>query len=329
MCRYCNEKFDMTNKNCFFAMNIIKYFILFFLLLTATSISSQGSLGLFTETSGVRTVGQEGRSLIVMNDRVYHCSGEPCNGVQTDYYNEEEGRIRMTGRFKNGIPVDTIKEYHENGVLKSLYYPYKRKYKYSGRKYNYCLYIEYDEQGNCLRYTNDKEGIERRYKPDGALISVMYYCRRKSSIRYYMENFPERKKRSVITKGNRYDYDENERLRRHWVRKSAKYDKKSGKLSATFYYEEYDVQGNISSIGRFYSDLYEHDRWLHIVPEFPVTLDAVPAQDFKEILYPRLGLKDVYRWDYTNNRTTIIRYEQKGKVWVEIERKSLPRVMNN
>lgn len=311
-------------------MNITKCLILLFLTLIATSISSQQErLHFITDSFDIRVAGRESGSIVMMNDRIYNCSGEPCNGIQTDYFDENEGRIRMTGRFKNGMPVDTIKEYYENGILKSLYYPYKRKYKYCGRKYQYCLYIEYDEQGNCVRYTNDKEGIERKYRSDGSLISVMYYCRRKSSVRYYVENFPENKGKSIITRGNKYDYDENERLRCHWVRKSAKYDKKSGMLSATFYYEEYDVQGNISAIGRFYSNLYEHDRWLHIVPEFPVNLESVPAQDFKEITYPRLNLKDVYRWDYTNNRTIIIRYKQKGKTWVEIERKSLPRVMSN
>lgn len=223
------------------------------------------------------------------------------------------------------MPVDTIKEYYENGILKSLYYPYRRKYKYCGRKYNYCLYIEYDEQGNRIRYTNDKDGIERKYGSDGALISVLYYCRRESNVKYFLQNFPGSKMKSIITGGNRYDYDENERLRRHWVRKSARYDKKYGALSASFYFEEYDVAGNISRIGRFYSNLYEHAQWLRISPEFPVAIDSVPVQDFKEIIYPRLNLKDVYKWDYVNNKTIIMRYEPRGEVWVEIERKILPR----
>lgn len=321
-----------ANTNCIYTMNITKCFILFVLILTATSISSQrqqGQLDFFSDSFDVRVGGQEKESVIRQNDRICFCSGEPCNGVQTNYYDKEKSRIRTTGRFKNGIPVDTIKEFYENGTLKSLYYPYKRKYKYCGHTYNYCLYIAYDEQGNCIRYTNDKKGIERKYRSDGALISVMYYCRKRSNVRYYVENFPGSKRKSIITKGNKYDYDENERLRRHWVRKSAKYDKKSGILSATFYYEEYDVQGNVSSIGRFYSNLYEHDRWLHIAPEFPANMESVAEQDFKEIMYPRLNLKDVYKWDYANNRTIITRYERKGRAWVEAERKSLPRVINN
>ncbi|MDR2914821.1 MAG: hypothetical protein LBV74_08335 [Tannerella sp.] len=309
-------------------MNITKYLILFFLTSVSIFISSQeqqGNFDILLNSAGIQETDLDGGFRVVKNDMTYDCQGKPCEGFQTDYYNSDETKIRITGRFKEGMPVDTIKEYYENGILKSLYYPYKRKYKYCGRKYNYCLYIEYDEQGNCIRYTNDKEGIERKYRSDGALISVMYYCRRRSNLKYFVQNFPGSKMKSIITKGNKYDYDENERLRRHWVRKSAKYDKKSGVLSATFYFEEYDVAGNLSRIGRFYSNLYEHDQWLRVSPEFPVEMDSVPVQDFKEIIYPRLNLKDVYRWDYINNKTIIERYEQKGEVWVEIERKSLPR----
>jgi hypothetical protein len=309
-------------------MEITKHLILFFLTLISIFISSQEQRGYFDlliNSGDVQNVASNGGLRIVKKDVTYDCSGEPCEGFQTDYYDNDRSIIRTTGRFKKGLPVDTIKEYYENGMLKSLYYPYKKKYKYCGRKYNYCLYIEYDEQGNCIRYTNDKEGIERKYRSNGALISVLYYCRRMRHVKYYVQNFPGSIMKSIIIKGNRYDYDENERLRRHWVRKSAKYDKKSEVLSVSFYFEEYDVTGNISRIGRFYSNLYEHDQWLHVYPEFPAAIDSVPMQDFKEVLYPQLGLKDVYRWDYVNNKTIIIRYELKGEVWVEIERKSLPR----
>ncbi len=308
-------------------MNITKSFIIFFICLISVYIFPQDQRQLFNTTfDTISSAGVIEDYVIVKSGIIYNCSGEPCEGNQTDYYDNEETKVRKTGRFKSGMPVDTIKEYYENGVLKSLYYPYKRKYKYCGRKYNYCLYIEYDEQGNCIRYTNDKDGIERKYRSDGMLISVLYYCRRKGSAKYYVENFPGSKKKSVITKGNKYDYDENERLRRHWMCKSTSYDKKSKVMSGTFYFEEYDVAGDISRIGRFYSNLYEYDQWLHISPEFPADLDSVPVQDFKEIVYPRLNIKDVYRWDYANNRTRIIRYKLNGKVWVEIERRSLPRV---
>ncbi len=309
-------------------MNITKYLILILFLLAPISISSQEqqeNYNAFIDSADVQKGSLDEGGRIVKNDLIYSCSNEPCEGFRTDYYDDEENKIRMTGYFKEGMPIDTIKEYYENGILKSMYYPYKRKYKHCGRKYNYCLYIEYDDQGNCTRYTNDKKGIERKYRSDGALISVMYYCRRKSRVKYHVQNYPGRRMKSVITKGHRYDYDDNERLRRHWVRKSAKYDKEAEALSVAFYFEEYDVMGNVSKIGRLYSNLYEHDQWLHVFPEFPAAMDSVPAQDFKEITYPRLNLKDVYRWDFLNNKTIIERYELQGAIWVEIERKSLPR----
>lgn len=102
-------------------------------------------------------------------------------------------------------------------------------------------------------------------------------------------------------------------------------------MSATFYFEEYDVSGEVSKKGRFYSNLYDHNRWYHIIPEFPVGIEMVPVQDFREVVYPVLNIKDVYRWDYVNKKTIITRYEQQGDTWSESKSKSksLPRIGND
>jgi hypothetical protein len=258
-----------------------------------------------------------------------NCSDKPCDGFVTDYYDDNRTNIRMTGRFKKGFPIDTVKEYYENGMLKSLYYPYKKKYKFSGRKYNYSLLIEYDKRGNCVRYRDDAMEVEKIYRSNKSLKSALYYCRKRNVLKYYVEYYPDGVKKTVVMDANKYDYDENERLRRHWIRKSEKYNKKYGIMSASFYFEEFDVSGEVSKTGRFYSNLYDHDRWHRIFPEFPRGIEAVPVQDFREVFYPALNLKDVYRWDYANKKTIITRYEQRGDIWVESESKSLPRIEND
>ena len=260
---------------------------------------------------------------------IYDNAGDPCNGFHTDYYDKEKTKVRITGRFKKGLPVDMVRGYFENGVIKFRYAPYNKSYKYCGRRYNYCSYKEYDESGICLIYMDDKKGMERKYNADGSLFSVLYYFRKSSELIHYEEYYKDKKKKTVIYDKKKFDYDENGRLRRYWERKSEKYDKKSGIMAATFYFEEYDVSGDVSRLGRFYTNLYDHDRWLHITPEFPESIDRVPLQDFKEVLFPQLGLKDLYRWDYANNKTIITRYKQQGKAWVETERKSLPRLTSN
>ena len=244
-------------------------------------------------------------------------------------FSQERPEQRMTGLFKKGMPADTIKEYYDSGALKSLYYPYKKTYKYEGRKYNYCLYLGYEENGICVRHTDDRIGYEQKFDPNGDLISYMIYNRKKSKVNYYIEFYPQSTKKMVITRGNRYDYDSMERLRRHWVRKKLRSDNKFGDNVSVFYFEEYNVLGDVTKSGRFYTSLYEQDPWVQLAPEFPTDLDSVPMQDFKEIAYPQWNLKEVYKWDYSKNRTIITRYEQQGDSWTKIRRRTFPRKSTN
>ena len=313
-------------------MNIIKFFTLLLFIFTSVCLSSSQQRGLLQsaiDDPNRQISDTVGINIFIIDDVIYSCGGEFCEGIQTDYYDEAKTKIRITGKFKNGVPVDEVKSYYENGVLKSSYIPYKKTYKYGGRKYKYGLYMVFDEQGNCIRYTDDKNGIEKRFCADGSLFSELFYNRKKSAVKYYREYYPDNTKKTIIANGNKYDYDEDGRLRRHWVRKSEKYNKKYGTMSATFYFVEYDMYENISTTGRFYTNLYEHDQWLHVVPEFPVSIDSVPLQDFKEIINHQTGIKDVFKWDYINNKTIITSYKKQGDIWLEVERKSVPRINTN
>ena len=312
-------------------MNLIKCFTLLLFIFISECLSSQqyDLLQSAIDDTKCPVSGVTGGYISVINDVIYNCGGSLCDGLQTDYYDEEKTKIRITGKFKNGVPVAEVKGYYISGALKFSYIPYKKSYKYGGRKFNYCLYMEYDEKSQCTRYTDDLNGIEKKYGEDGALISVLNYNRKKSAVKYYTEYYSENKKKTIIANGNKYDYDEEGRLKRHWVRKSERYNKKYRTMSATFYFVEYDILDNISATGRFYTNLYEHDQWLHVAPEFPVDLDSVPLQDFKEIINHQAGMKNVFKWDYVNNKTIITTYKQQGDIWLETERKSVPRINTN
>ena len=310
-------------------MNIVKCFILIVFISISVCLSSQkhGILRSVVNDTENLSDNVEGYITVKEDGAIYNCGGKPCEGLQYDYYDEKESKVKISGKFKNGKPVGEVKGYYENGSVKFSYIPHKKKYKYLGQKYNYCSYKEFDEHGNCTRHIDDKKGLESRYREDGSLASALYYYRKRSSVKYYVDYFPDNKKKTVIAKDNKYEYDESGRLRRHWMRKSERHHKKHGTMAATFYFVEYDVTENISRTGRFYTNLYEHDHWLHVSPEFPACFDSVPLQDFKEIVNHQLGIKDVHKWDFANNKTIITRYRQQGDIWIEMERKSVPRVV--
>lgn len=257
---------------------------------------------------------------------IYSCAGTPCNGYISDYYDSEGSCVRLTGRFKNGVPVDTVKEYYRSGALKSIYYRYNKQYLYAGAKYNYCMLIEYNEQGRCTRYSDDKAGADRCFGDNGELLSVLSYARRKNKSKYYVTYIPGTKSKTIVSGNKRYEYDHEGRLRCYWVRMSERADRRSGVKCATYYVTNYDVNGGISTFSRLYTNIRERDDVLHIEHDFPESFETVPPQDFKEISYPLIDVKDVYKWDYENNRTIITRYVFEDNLWVETEKRSLPRI---
>jgi len=69
----------------------------------------------------------------------YNCD-EVCNGLQKDFYSN--GKIRMEGEFKNGVPVKELKKYNENGELVEIEL-YRKDGTYRKSKYpNYELYLK-------------------------------------------------------------------------------------------------------------------------------------------------------------------------------------------
>tara|TARA_R110000744_G_scaffold380129_1_gene499883 strand:+ start:829 stop:1407 length:579 start_codon:yes stop_codon:yes gene_type:complete len=69
----------------------------------------------------------------------YNCD-EVCDGLQQDFY--ANGKLRIEGEFKNGIPVKEIKKYNESGDLVEIEL-YRRNGTYRKSKYpDYELYLK-------------------------------------------------------------------------------------------------------------------------------------------------------------------------------------------
>ncbi|MFT5146879.1 MAG: hypothetical protein ACI9H1_001605 [Polaribacter sp.] len=100
---------------------------------------------------------------------------KPCNGIETDFY--ENGRKRIVGNFKNGKPIE-IKEYRENGtlVIQSFYGNFTLKYNrinyydHKERLVEYEIYKNkrkrtliktFDKNGNLIREEVEKYIIKK------------------------------------------------------------------------------------------------------------------------------------------------------------------------
>ena len=89
---------------------------------------------------------------------------KPCNGIETDFY--ENGKKRIVGNFKNGKPIE-IKEYRQNGTLAIQTF-----YENLTLKFNRINYFDHKERMvEYDIYKNKKEKtIVKTFDKDGKLI---------------------------------------------------------------------------------------------------------------------------------------------------------------
>ena len=52
------------------------------------------------------------------NNYLFKNCNTTCNGIETDYYSN--GKIRLKGKFKNGIVIGELKKYFRNGKIKEI-----------------------------------------------------------------------------------------------------------------------------------------------------------------------------------------------------------------
>ena len=237
---------------------------------------------------------------------VYQCGDKLCDGLEIDYH--YNGNIRMIGTFKNGQPIDTLKEYYEDGKLKSI--EYKSPNKYISRKSFKTPYYwmkSFSKEGVCITEFDNKIGKDKYYYPSGNL-QIIFKSKHNFISKYYYENG---KPEIIIKKWKRKKYHENGVL--------AIKVKKHGLFYRYFsriVYTQYDSTGKYVQKKIFYDG------------GIPDDITTLPWKKFDKIKYnTRPKTKDVistekqYKDGQVIGRTpTKTTYQkQKGK-WVEIKK---------
>lgn len=112
---------------------------------------------------------ERGSSLSARRYYYYNNEDIVCDSFITDFY--YNGNIRLTGRFTNGYPIDTIKQYYENGTLKHLDYYYHKKIIQINQPFPYREYYHwekhFDREGRLVWESDNKTGKTIRYYPNG------------------------------------------------------------------------------------------------------------------------------------------------------------------
>ncbi len=256
-----------------------------------------------------------------------------CNGKLIDYY--FNGNIKKIGTFKNGQPIDTLKEYYQNGKLKKIYFPYKQTYEFANTKYPKYLLIEFDTLENILVFKDIKKGIEKKYRTDKSLISEYYF---KNNRNKYSEYYENGKCKIKINRNSKYQYYTNGTL---WIRYK-KHVSFFNKLIDIFYnfkfykskqdlyifkFHEYDSTGELIKSGKFFSSEFS-DYLLH---GFPENIENVPLDDYKEIIYEsKPKTKEVFQYksiynngEYKGYKKIITKMEYRNNKWIIISEKGL------
>jgi len=103
----------------------------------------------------------------------YDCA-KLANGKITDYY--YKGNIRLTGTFKAGQPVDTLKRFYRSGVMQELFIPTKRKRQQ----------IFFYKNGNIKTDYNFAKNSSQEYYESGKIKKVEKWRRRHTEkVEYY------------------------------------------------------------------------------------------------------------------------------------------------
>lgn len=112
--------------------------------------------GLTTDTFKTQKVWQT-EGITDPPDNHYYCCEGRCNGEFIDYYHN--GKIRLIGKFKDGLRSDTLKEYYQNGKLERIFSNYKNTYKIRNTKYHEFMMTENYEDGNLKRIVDTKKDL--------------------------------------------------------------------------------------------------------------------------------------------------------------------------
>ncbi len=98
------------------------------------------------------------------------------NGLITDYY--YNGNIRIKGIFKNGQPIDTLKEYYRTGEISEIFIPFEKHIKE----------ITYFKNGQIKTDYNSEKKYEKEYYQNEQIAKETFWNKKNISINEFYEN---------------------------------------------------------------------------------------------------------------------------------------------
>lgn len=235
---------------------------------------------------------------------VYNCGSTPCNGVVKSVY--ENGQVQIEGTFENGIAIDTVKEFANDGQMTRLFHPcnvngFEKQFYANGqlkREYkngtNECTYY-YNDGKVWLKYTNNEIG-------------------QRSNVTQFYENGQTR----LEQKGNtQIAYYPNGKVAAKCKRSVAnKMDRAFGETVAYYNYEftTYTEAGIEVTTAKFSATDMDYKCG------FPLSLSEV--NDFESIIYFDEAGKEAKKEEFTyisNSKVKKVTYTAQFGKWIATE----------
>lgn len=229
------------------------------------------------------------------------------NGKLQDYY--YNGKIRLSGAFKNGQPIDTLKKYYDTGEIKEIYIPHKRKRQQlnffrNGKirlDYNYSKkYLkDYYETGELKKTETWKRRYQHKKQEYYKSGKIKLIEDNKSQVRYFsngtIKNQTTRKEVMV--------------LRRIFSKNNSRwYDYKSNLFNSL---------GNKVAYIQYGGDNFNYQY-------FPDSISQIKSFQFKKIIIYKNG-QETQKIDFKyvqeagNYTRKLTLYEKKKEFWTEIK----------
>ncbi|WP_303917899.1 hypothetical protein [Draconibacterium sediminis] len=217
----------------------------------------------------------------------YLCCGEPCNGLESSFY--ENGNLKMKGEFINGQPIGDLTKYYYSGELRE-----KNTFHKNSRIYRY-----FDLNGNLIKRYSEKRSNSYPYwlnekieyfDSSGFPIEIVEYKNGdiKRKIKYKSKGI----KQYETKRNQRIDYFDNGNIKSklNWTKSLVQYEYCWNKLifwdkdcwccneyDFTLKYHEFDKEGNLILKAKFdswdreknyYPETYLDADWIRYFEKF-------------------------------------------------------------
>lgn len=238
----------------------------------------------------------------------YYDCDTPADGFVLDYY--YNGRLRLSGYFKNGQLVDTLKEFYSNGVIKFLNYPNKKKRQW----------IHFYKNGNIKSDYNSSKRYNKEYYETGEL-KVLERWNIRGTI-FKNEYFQLGQIKKSQNRNRQIKYDSNGKIVQFTKRKKTIFLEKFVHKDEIRWYDfqskTFDSIGNVLMSVQYSAQNYEWRRY------YPDIIKQNKDYHFDEIVFYQNGIENKkIDFKYIKNNNDFVRYlilyKLENGIWIEKE----------